>query len=150
MHGFGTLPHRCVDERSRTDAISAYPRGMRHFQIVLSWKSSTWYIQGVSDINSQSPPSLKEMRVVNIAGENPQGLPVECRVALGAPHLIAPHYLGNHNSTIGAGLAVLGDKLCGLYVCGVARVVAVPSGSLDFITVRARPVLTDFTFPLGA
>lgn len=90
------------------------------------------------------------MWIVNITSENPQGLPVECRVALGAPHLVTPHDLGNHNSTIGAGLTVLGDELCSLYVCGIACVFAVPSGSLDFIAVRARPVLADFTLPLGA
>ena len=90
------------------------------------------------------------MGIVDVARLYAPRAPTECRVTLGAVHLITPVNLEYKSCTLGAVARVLGEQLGRGHVSGIARVWRVLVLALHLVALWTRPVVTDATLPSRA
>ena len=77
-------------------------------------------------------------------------LPGEGRVALRAPHLITALNLRNKCTASWASTTVLSKELCRCQNIGLAGMRSILGVSLDFVALRARPLITEAALPRSA
>jgi len=92
---------------------------------------------------------LEIMGIMDVGFYAPRA-PIECGVTLRAPHLIASVNLINPRSTVRAGFRIQAQELDRRNGFRITCMLSIASKTLDFVTLRARPLFAQPALPLTA